>query len=72
MSAKSEVAKLFATFEDCKFNHDGVEAWRARDMMVLLGYATWQKFRDALKRAWQSCSVAGVDPSTNFLVLDGS
>lgn len=72
MSQSTEVAKLFASFEDCKFKHEGAEAWRARDLMVLLGYATWQKFREAVNRAWQSCEAAGVDASANFLVWDGS
>ncbi len=72
MSANNEVAKLFASFEDCKFNHDGVEAWRARDLMVLLRYAAWQDFRNAVKRAWESCATVGLDPALNFLVGDGS
>ena len=72
MSANTEVAKLFASFEDCKFDHQGTEAWRARDLMGGLGYLTWEGFRDAIERAWQSCAASGNDPAINFLVGDGS
>ena len=72
MNASNEVSKLFASFEDCKFNHDGAEAWRAREIMALLGYATWQKFRDAIHRARDSCETVGVSADSNFLVTDGS
>lgn len=72
MGAKTEVATLFASFEDCKFNLDGSEAWRARDIMGLLGYATWQKFRVAINRAWDSCESVGIAAENNFLVTDGS
>jgi DNA-damage-inducible protein D len=72
MSSSTEVSKLFASFEDCGFKHKGSEAWRARDIMLMLGYATWQKFREAIKRAWQSCDTAGDNADTNFLVTDGS
>lgn len=70
--SSNEVAKLFASFEDCKFNHDGVEAWRARDLMVLFTYSEWNKgFREVLRRAWDACAAAGVKPDSNFLTGDG-
>ena len=71
MSMNVEVAKLFASFEDCKFTHDGAEAWTARKLMALLGYDRWENFREAIKRAWESCEAAGIDPSLNFLVGNG-
>ena len=73
MSASNEVAKLFASFEDCKFKHDGADAWRARHLMSPLGYTTWDKgFREVVRRAWEACEAAGVDPAKNFLTGDGS
>lgn len=72
MSSKAEVSKLFASFEDCKFEHDGAEAWRARDLMRPLGYAAWQDFRNAIKRAWDSCEATGIDPASNFRIGDGA
>jgi DNA-damage-inducible protein D len=69
---RTEVAKLFTSFEDCRFEHDGADAWRARELMPRLGYSRWENFREAIGRAWQSCDAAGIDPKANFLVGDGS
>ncbi len=72
MTTNTEVAKLFATFEDCKFDHQGTEAWRARGLMGHLGYDKWERFRGSIKRAWESCAAAGIDEAANFLLGDGS
>lgn len=71
MDASTEVAKLFASFEDCKFDHQGTEAWRARDLQALLGYTEWRNFREAITRAWDSCAQSGNDVSVNFLSSAG-
>lgn len=71
MSTNTEVARLFASFEDCRFSHNGTDAWRARGLMPHLGYAKWQTFREAIRRAWESCQAAGIDPSGQFLISDG-
>ena len=68
----TDVAKLFASFEARCFDFDGVEAWRARDLMADLGYRTWEGFREAISRAWKACASADVDTARNFLVGDGS
>jgi DNA-damage-inducible protein D len=67
-SEKTDIAKLFSCFEDCRFEQDGVEAWSARKLMPLFGYTNWQNFREAIKRAWESCQTSGSsDPAKNFL-----
>lgn len=68
----NEIASLFKTFENCRFDHKDVEAWRARDLMPLLGYGRWENFRDAIRRAWDSCSSSGADVAANFLLGDGA
>jgi DNA-damage-inducible protein D len=70
--ANKEVERLFASFEDLCFKHDGADAWRARDLMPRLGYANWQNFREAIKRAWESCVAAGTEADSNFVIGDGS
>ena len=72
MPRNGEIARLFASFEECRFEHDGADAWRARDLMPRLGYERWENFREAIRRAWQSCESAGIDPDVNFLIGDGS
>jgi DNA-damage-inducible protein D len=46
----TEIATLFASFEDCCFEHEGTEAWRARKLMPLFGYDRWENFRNAIER----------------------
>lgn len=68
MSAeKTELARLFESFEGCCFQHHGVDAWSARKLMPLFGYDKWERFRGAINRAWESCAAIGVDSSANFL-----
>lgn len=67
----SEISLIFKSFEDYCFEHDGAEAWRARDLMPLLGYGQWRNFREPIRRAWESCVGSGVDPFLNFLTTDG-
>lgn len=66
-----ELANLFGSFEECRFEHDGIEAWRARDLMPMLGYKAWQDFRNAIQRAWTSCENTDNDASLHFLNSDG-
>ena len=73
MTTQNELtAKLFSSFEECCFQQDSQDAWRARDIMGGLGYAQWRRFRDALARAYQSCEATGDDPSLHFRIGDGS
>jgi DNA-damage-inducible protein D len=71
MSAqKTEIAHLFTSFEECRFEHDSVDAWRARALMPFLGYPRWREFRPVVVRAWEACKAAGVDPANQFLTGD--
>lgn len=69
---KSNLGQLFSSFEQCRFEHEGIEAWRARGLMTLLGYERWEGFRSAIARAWESCAAIRVDPAKNFLTGDGA
>jgi BRO family, N-terminal domain len=48
------------------------EYWRARDLMKLLGYAKWQKFRDAIERAMAACENVGDLKASHFNHLPGA
>lgn len=67
----TEIARLFSSFEECRFEFNGTEAWRGRDLMPLLGYTQWRNFREPIRRAWESCKAAGIDAAANFLTGDG-
>jgi len=68
----TQIATYFRSFEDCSFKLNGADAWRARDIMPLLGYPRWQQFRPVIQRAWHSCAESGEAASHNFLTGDGS
>jgi len=43
-----------------------IEFWLARDLMKPLGYARWENFQTAIKRAIESCKSTGYDPNNHF------
>jgi len=45
---------------------DDTEFWFARDLQKPLGYATWQNFSKAIKRAIESCETAKIDSNDHF------
>jgi len=45
---------------------EDVEFWFARDLQEPLGYARWENFLTAIKRAIESCETTGYDPGNHF------
>ena len=45
---------------------DAVEFWFARDLQAPLGYARWENFMTAIKRAIESCRTTDFDPEHHF------
>jgi len=43
-----------------------IEFWFARDLQELLGYARWENFLTAVKRAIESCETTGYNPDDHF------
>lgn len=54
-----EIKNLFDSFESIAIECDGVECWSARELYPLLGYVKWDRFKDVLVRAKESCQNAG-------------
>lgn len=46
---------------------DGMEFWSARDLMPILEYASWQKFKSVLIKAQIACENSGYDPGDHFI-----
>jgi DNA-damage-inducible protein D len=44
----------------------GVDYWLARDVLAVLGYARWENFQEAIKRAMSACGTMKVDPHHHF------
>lgn len=45
---------------------DQIEVWFARDLQELLGYARWENFTVAIRRAVDSCKSQGVNVDDHF------
>jgi DNA-damage-inducible protein D len=55
------------SFESLKKNNQhGKEYWSARDLQSCLGYSNWRDFKNALKKAIQSCEQSGNSPTHHF------
>lgn len=61
-----EIKKLFDSFESIAIEYEGTECWSARELYPLLGYAKWDRFKDVLVRAKESCQNAGENISDHF------
>ncbi len=62
----NEIQDLFNSFESIANEYDGIECWSARELYSLLGYAKWDRFKDVLLRAKESCENAGEKVSDHF------
>lgn len=61
-----EIKNLFDSFESIAIDYDGVECWSARELYPVLGYAKWERFKDVLTRAKDSCINAGESIADHF------
>lgn len=62
------VQKLQSQFDALirKVPDEDVEFWFARDLMEPLGYARWENFKTAIKRAIESCETTGYKADDHF------
>jgi DNA-damage-inducible protein D len=65
---KTAVQKLAHQFDGLSHTipDESIEFWFARDLMKPLGYARWENFQTAIKRAIESCETTGYDPNDHF------
>lgn len=53
-----------------RHNSQGVEYWSARELQPCFGYTEWRKFRNAIKKAIESCSQSGNNPKHHLVGAD--
>jgi len=64
---KETIVTLNKTFEEYANEQEGVEFWMARELQILLGYADWRNFLNAISKAKESCRTIGEDVTDHFV-----
>lgn len=64
---KEQIKILTTKFDDIVHIEDNIEFWYARELQLLLGYAKWENFLEAINRAIESCKSSSISVSDHFL-----
>lgn len=67
---KTIIQQLNKTFEESAYEQDGVEYWLARELQILLGYADWRNFLNAVEKAKESCKNTAEAVSDHFVDIN--
>jgi DNA-damage-inducible protein D len=57
-------SSLFEEYK--KINFDGLDYWSARDLFKILDYQKWDKFKNVIERAKESCKNSNQNPDDHF------
>lgn len=52
---KQQITTLKSQFDAITHEDYGIEYWKARELMILLGYDRWENFENAIVRAMDAC-----------------
>lgn len=67
MDEQHKIQPLQSDFEQIsKTAEDGHEYWSARELAMVLGYSTWQKFNRVLNKALQVAQDRGMEMGEHF------
>ena len=73
MGENELILKTEKTFEDIKhIDEDGLEYWYARELMISLGYSSWDKFKSVVEKAKISCKNSGSLATEHFSLVGKS
>ncbi|MCE0732798.1 DNA damage-inducible protein D [Halomonas sp. G15] len=63
-----DINRMRSQFDDLSHTvpEEDIEFWFARDLMKPLGYARWENFQTAIRRAIESCESTGYSPEDHF------
>ncbi len=67
MSENELILRTEKTFEEIKhIDQNGIEFWYARELMISLGYSSWDKFKSVIQKAMVSCENSQMSAETCF------
>lgn len=73
MEEKELIQQTENTFESIKhIDENGVEFWYARELMFALGYSSWDKFKNTIKKAIIACANSGNLENEHFSLVGKS
>lgn len=62
----NEIHNLFNSFESIAIEYDDRECWSEYELYTLWGYAKWERIKDVLARAKESCENASEKIADHF------
>ncbi len=60
------INELLGKFESACYDYNGIECWSARELQIILGYAQWRNFENAIEKAKITCESTGNEVSDHF------
>ena len=73
MEKNEIISNTEKTFEDIKhIDENGVEFWYARELMIALGYSSWDKFKAVIEKAKISCKNSESIETEHFSLMGKS
>jgi len=60
------INELLRKFESACYEYNGIECWSARELQIILGYAQWRNFENAIQKAKTTCQNSGNAVSDHF------
>ncbi len=65
--SKMPTNKHHQTFEDaCRRTENGAEFWSARELLSILDYGSWDKFKAVIHKSISACENSGMVSSDHF------
>ena len=70
MSINTALTHIQTNLDSIKKIEQDLEYWSARDLMIVLGYKTWRKFNETIKRAQGACENSDKSVKNHFVGAD--
>jgi DNA-damage-inducible protein D len=66
MTNKNIINQHHQTFEQIRQDNNGQEYWSARDLLPILEYSSWDKFKAVIRKAIKACENSSIKSDNHF------